>query len=158
MGDVGEVNVGWIFDKERPSKIPYGYNCPSQTRIPDICDEVAEKAYYAHADAEEKNDDGIDLLGGGQTDLKTMIPGISSKGLYSLYSSYSHYIIVGIMIIFMLNVVICGYVKCKKSKNTKNGGVSGRYGKVGKDVESEDSDGTDTEFDSDDSSIEQLIE
>jgi len=125
------------------------------TRIPDICDEVASKSYFAHHEAEKK----LDQPGDDHNPFIDMLPkskNVSVNGLYNLYSAYSHWIIVGIVVILMLNVLICGYVKCSKRKVKKSGGR--RYGKVSKDLESEDSDGTDSEIDSDDSSIEQLIE
>merc|ERR1719216_341201 len=158
--DVGEVNVGWVFGKERPSIIPYGYNCPSETKIPDICDEVAYfQASHAMANGDEKETpgDGLDLLNpksktapsGGMFD-HSVLP----HKLLGLYSHNTNWIILGIMIIFVLNIVVCAFVKCKKQKLRRKGG---KYDKVGKGFESEDLDGTDSEIDSDDS-IEKLIE
>merc|ERR1712129_597977 len=144
----GEVEIGWIFEGERPTKFPYGYACPSMTKIPDMCAEIAAHAAAAHSVELPKLDvpgiDPIDLLK-------------HPNHFYNLYSDYSYYIIVGIVVMLLLNIIICGCVKCKKGTMKKQKGGS-RYDKViSKDLESEVSDGTESEIDSD-SDCEQLIE
>ena len=153
-----DLNIGYGYSVQNCQNSPpeeYGYDCPTDTPFPDICNDdiMAECSLYlfAHKDDGEQVDDdnnnkGVDLLGSNNNNKK------SKHNIFSMYTSYSQWIFIGIMAIFALNIFICAYIKCIRKNNTNMSSRNNKkYGAIEKDDESDDSDGTDSEIDSDES-------